>query len=149
MLCPFHYYGVAEYLCSDDDPNGIAHRLDVSKGLDAKDSKQLKYEIEQLATEKRVRYIIDKLQEYGQFNIPVTGLVFCSRQEEAHISCPSCLTSSGINKMNAPIAPLPLPARTMTAGPCPKRSETNTSASSLKANSPDVYLEVQHPLLVL
>ena len=60
------------------------HRLDVSKGLDAKDSKQLKYEIEQLATEKRVRYIIDKLQEYGQFNIPVTGLVFCSRQEEAH-----------------------------------------------------------------
>ena len=84
MLCPFHYYGVAEYLGSDDDPNGIAHRLDVSKGLDAKDSKQLKYEIEQLATEKRVRYIIDKLQEYGQFNIPVTGLVFCSRQEEAH-----------------------------------------------------------------
>ena len=24
------------------------------------------------------------MQEYGQFNIPVTGLVFCSRQEEAH-----------------------------------------------------------------
>lgn len=83
MLCPFHYYGVAEYLGSDDDPEDSSHRLDVANGLDAQDSKQLKYEIEQLATGQRVRYIVDKLQEYGQFNIPVTGLVFCSRQEEA------------------------------------------------------------------
>lgn len=84
MLCPFHYYGVAEYLGSDEDADQDMHRLDVSQGLDAKESKQLKYEIGQLATEQRVRYIIDKLQEYGQFGIPVTGLVFCSRQEEAH-----------------------------------------------------------------
>ncbi|WP_421728436.1 DUF3427 domain-containing protein [Bifidobacterium callitrichidarum] len=84
MLCPFHYYGVAEYLGSDDDPNQVAHRIDVSSGTSSTDAAQLKYEISQLATEERVRYIIDKLQEYGQFNIPVTGLVFCSRQEEAH-----------------------------------------------------------------
>lgn len=83
MLCPFHYYGVAEYLGSDDDPDRGMHRIDVSQGLTAKDSAQLKYEIEQLATEQRVRYIIDKLQEYGQAGLHVTGLVFCSRQEEA------------------------------------------------------------------
>ena len=70
MLCPFHYYGVAEYLGSDEDADQDMHRLDVSQGLDAKESKQLKYEIGQLATEQRVRYIIDKLQEYGQFGDP-------------------------------------------------------------------------------
>ncbi|QSY58783.1 DUF3427 domain-containing protein [Bifidobacterium imperatoris] len=84
MLCPFHYYGVAEYLGSDDDPDQAAHRIDVTSGTSESDNAQLKYEISQLATEQRVRYIIDKLQEYGQFNLPVTGLVFCSRQEEAH-----------------------------------------------------------------
>ncbi|NEG89144.1 DUF3427 domain-containing protein [Bifidobacterium aerophilum] len=84
MLCSFHYYGVAEYLGSDDDPNQSAHRLDIAHGLDTEQSAQLKYEIGQLATKQRVRYIIDKLQEYGQFNLPVTGLVFCSRQDEAH-----------------------------------------------------------------
>ncbi|MBT1181949.1 DUF3427 domain-containing protein [Bifidobacterium sp. CP2] len=92
MLCPFHYYGVAEYLGTQDatyqDNQGhthtVGHRLDVSQGLSGKESQQIKYEIKQLASEQRVRYIIDKLQEYGQFNLPVTGLVFCSRQEEAH-----------------------------------------------------------------
>ncbi len=86
MLCPFHYYGVAEYLGSSATIRMESPIVSMSPtGLDAKDSKQLKYEIEQLATEKRVRYIdSNKLQEYGQFNIPVTGLVFGSRQEEAH-----------------------------------------------------------------
>ena len=36
MLCPLHYYGVAEYLGSDEDPDKDMHRLDVSQGLDAK-----------------------------------------------------------------------------------------------------------------
>ena len=85
MLCPFHYYGVAEYLGSDEDPEHDQHRLRVADGTaTAEDTAQLKYEISQLATKQRVRYIIDKLQEYGQYNVPVTGLVFCSRQEEAH-----------------------------------------------------------------
>lgn len=85
MLCPFHYYGVAEYLGSDADANQESHRIQVADGTaPAEDAAQLKYEISQLATKERVRYIIDKLQEYGQYNIPVTGLVFCSRQEEAH-----------------------------------------------------------------
>ena len=94
MLCPFHYYGVTEYLGTHDteyqDNQGrthtVQHQLGVgsAEGLTADESGQLKYEIRQLASEKRVRYIIDKLQQYGQFNVPVTGLVFCSRQDEAH-----------------------------------------------------------------
>lgn len=80
MLCPFHYYGVAEYLGSDDQHG---RRIDVSNGLSADDSKQLNYEISQLATSERVRYIIDKLQQYSPYHQPITGLVFCSRQEEA------------------------------------------------------------------
>nr|WP_240945065.1 DUF3427 domain-containing protein [Bifidobacterium sp. DSM 109958] len=93
MLCPFHYYGVAEYLGTHDaeyqDDRGrthtVRHRIGVGtgEGLTADESGQLRYEIGQLATRERVRYIIGKLREYGQFNVPVTGLVFCSRQEEA------------------------------------------------------------------
>ena len=78
MLCPFHYYGVAEYIGSGDGGT-----IGVASGASAEEKRQLKYEIDQLATPERVRYIIDKLQEYGQFGLPVTGLVFCSRQEEA------------------------------------------------------------------
>ena len=81
MLCPFHYYGVAEYLGSDDGSDGS--RIDVRSGKSAKAAKQLQYEVGQLASAERVRYIIDKLNEYGQPYQPVTGLVFCSRQEEA------------------------------------------------------------------
>ncbi|RSX51678.1 DUF3427 domain-containing protein [Bifidobacterium samirii] len=91
MLCPFHYYGVAEYLGSGDgsgdaDASGASPedvRIDVRSGKSARAAKQLQYEIGQLASEERVRYIIDKLNEYGQPYQPVTGLVFCSRQEEA------------------------------------------------------------------
>ena len=97
MLCPFHYYGVAEYLGTHDatytDNQGHTHtvsqRLNVGgdsnagEGLTVEESGQLKFEMSQLASKERVRYIIGKLQEYGQFNLPVTGLVFCSRQEEA------------------------------------------------------------------
>ncbi|WP_421745028.1 DUF3427 domain-containing protein [Bifidobacterium jacchi] len=101
MLCPFHYYGVAEYLGTDrrltiNQTNAAAanaaaasaanaaNPTNATRGATAEDQRQLKYEISQLASEERVRYIIDKLQEYGQFGLPVTGLVFCSRQEEAH-----------------------------------------------------------------
>lgn len=80
MLCPFHYYGIAEYLGNDD--NGKTQRIDAN-GKKGSGGKQLAYEIAQLATEERVDYIIDKLREYGVFHVPVTGLVFCSTVEEA------------------------------------------------------------------
>ena len=93
MLCPFHYYGVAEYLGTQDaryrDDQGRLHTVDQrltvrgDERLTADERAQLTYEVARLASVDRVRYIIGKLQEYGQFGLPVTGLVFCSRQEEA------------------------------------------------------------------
>ncbi|WP_420830225.1 DUF3427 domain-containing protein [Bifidobacterium phasiani] len=72
MLCPFHYYGVAEYLGEDGT------RL-APEGGDG----QLRYEIGQLASPERVRYIIDMIQTYTPYHQQVTGLVFCSRVDEA------------------------------------------------------------------
>lgn len=85
MLCPFHYYGVAEYLGSGDDSgqNSAERQISVSQDMSAKDSSQLTYEISQLATRERVRYIIDKIQQYSPYHQQVTGLVFCSRRDEA------------------------------------------------------------------
>ena len=83
MLCPFHYYGVAEYLGSGATSGHGTHRINVSLGKSAQDASQLTYEISQLATRDRVRYIIDKIQQYSPYHQPVTGLVFCSRREEA------------------------------------------------------------------
>ena len=98
MLCPFEYHGIAEYL-GDDDVS-----IDVARdGKTADNAGQLSYEIKNLAfdddqnkqddqeaarvrrltSEDRVRYIIDKIQQYGQPRQQITGLVFCSRNEEA------------------------------------------------------------------
>ena len=73
MLCPFHYYGVAEYLGEDGT------RLTADDG----NTGQLRYEIGQLASPERVRYIIDKIQTYTPYHQQITGLVFCSRVDEA------------------------------------------------------------------
>nr|WP_236024569.1 DUF3427 domain-containing protein [Bifidobacterium pluvialisilvae] len=77
MLCPFEYHGVAEYLGDDGESIDVAH------GATTDEAGQLTYEISQLASEERVQYIIDKIQQYGQYHQQITGLVFCSRQEEA------------------------------------------------------------------
>ncbi|RSX50840.1 DUF3427 domain-containing protein [Bifidobacterium callimiconis] len=105
MLCPFEYYGVAEYLGEDGTSIDVAHG-----GKTGDDAGQLSYEIKnlafdhddngdddgdddqenpdaarirQLTSADRVRYIIDMIEKYGRYDQPVTGLVFCSRNEEA------------------------------------------------------------------
>lgn len=83
MLCPFHYYGIAEYCGSEIDADGGPARIDVSGGKSASDSGQLTYEIGRLTSPERVRYIIDKIEEYTPYHQQVTGLVFCSRVDEA------------------------------------------------------------------
>lgn len=83
MLCPFHYYGVTEYLGSSDADSSDQSLINISQDMSARDSSQLKYEIQQLATRERVRYIIDKLQQYSPYHQQITGLVFCSTREEA------------------------------------------------------------------
>ncbi len=58
---------------------GISSRLTADDG----NAGQLHYEIGQLASPERVRYIIDKIQTYTPYHQQVTGLVFCSRVDEA------------------------------------------------------------------
>lgn len=85
MLCPFHYYGVAEYLTEDEKQSPKVHRIGTADG-DASDSSSrhhLEEWLEQLSNPHRVRYIIDKIQVYGEASSTVCGLVFCSRRDEA------------------------------------------------------------------
>ena len=100
MLCPFHYYGVAEYVGTQaaeiTDMEGNV-RATVDKALRVGDewqgsaeAAQLKHEVskmttlDELTSRDRVRYIIDTLQKYPSSYPHTIGLVFCSRQEEAH-----------------------------------------------------------------
>lgn len=64
LLCPFHYYGI-----TDLNVDG--------KSIDEKSDFNL------LINEKRVDYIIEKIQEYGYSGEKVHGLIFVSRKQEA------------------------------------------------------------------
>lgn len=64
LLCPFHYYGI-----TDLNIDGIS--------IDDKSDFNL------LINEKRVDYIIEKIQEYGYSGEKVHGLIFVSRKQEA------------------------------------------------------------------
>lgn len=77
MLCPFHYYGVHEFLGDDGS------RVDSAEGISKSDKRQIQYSLEELTEPSRVRYIIRKLEQYGSYGQQVTGLVFCSRIDEA------------------------------------------------------------------
>lgn len=82
MLCPFHYYGIAEYLGAVDNDQASEGIL-LDDGLNSGNRDQLTYEIGQLTNAKRVDYIIDQLRKYTPYRQDLTGLVFCSRQDEA------------------------------------------------------------------
>lgn len=77
MLCPFHYYGVHEFLGADGT------RIDSAEGISKKYRQWMQASLEELTEPDRVRYIIRKLEQYGSYDEKVTGLVFCSRIEEA------------------------------------------------------------------
>lgn len=64
LLCPFHYYGI-----TDLNIDGIS--------IDDKSDFNL------LINEKRINYIIEKIEEYGYSGEKVHGLIFVSRKQEA------------------------------------------------------------------
>jgi len=64
MLCPFHYFGVADYARSGELLN---------------DSAKLSEEEQQ----QRVSHLIEKIEYYGHSGESVRGLIFCSRKTEA------------------------------------------------------------------
>lgn len=66
MLCPFHYYGVADVTYAD--------------GTTTTDETELRL----LITPERVEHLLTALDQYGQAGVAPQGLIFCSRKEEAH-----------------------------------------------------------------
>ena len=64
MLCPFHYFGVAEFTVD---------------GQSIEDTTEFKY----LISEERVRHILEKIKFYGYYGCRVKGLIFCSTNDEA------------------------------------------------------------------
>lgn len=65
MLCPFHYFGI-----TDIQVDG--------KTIDDKSS------FNQLVSDKRINYIIEKIDYYGHCGDKVRGLIFCGTKKEAH-----------------------------------------------------------------
>lgn len=65
MLVPFHYYGVTDV--EFDDGSTVDEQSSLS----------------QLAGAIRVDHVVDAVSTYGQAGVPVRGLMFCSRKDEA------------------------------------------------------------------
>ena len=65
ILCPFHYYGVADITFQD--------------GTTTDDATQLN----RLVSSERVDHLIRAIQRYGQAGVSPRGLIFCSRKAEA------------------------------------------------------------------
>lgn len=68
LLCPFHYFGITEFISKDNDEN-LQHDFK---------------EFNLLISDKRIDYIIEKINFYGFSGDRVKGLIFCSRIDEAH-----------------------------------------------------------------
>lgn len=82
MLCPFHYYGVGEYIKEAPDGKFMGQQVSADSMTD-KDRTEFSRWLEQLTDPNRVRYIIDKIQIYSEAGTDMRGLVFCSRRDEA------------------------------------------------------------------
>jgi superfamily II DNA or RNA helicase/HKD family nuclease len=65
MLCPFHYYGIADITFED--------------GTTTDDATQLS----RLVSSERIDHLLEAIKRYGQAGVPPRGLIFCSRREEA------------------------------------------------------------------
>jgi hypothetical protein len=65
MLCPFHYYGIADITYDD--------------GSTTTDATQLRL----LVSPERVRHLVKAIEIYGQAGDAPRGLIFCSRIDEA------------------------------------------------------------------
>lgn len=64
FLCPFHYFGVTDY---ETDQGTISETSD----------------LQELITQERIHFLLEKIRYYGCSRNHPKGLVFCSRKEEA------------------------------------------------------------------
>jgi superfamily II DNA or RNA helicase/HKD family nuclease len=65
MLAPFHYYGVTDFETENGDV--INELADLSRLVDS----------------ERVEHLIKTIEKYGHAGVPVRGLIFCSKNDEA------------------------------------------------------------------
>lgn len=66
MLCPFHYYGVEDYIYDDELISGASS-------------------LNRLVSDERVNYILQQTDYYGYSGRTLHGLIFCSRKKEAEV----------------------------------------------------------------
>lgn len=66
MLCPFHYYGVEDYVYQDELIGGATS-------------------LNWLVSDERVNYILQRMDYYGYSGRTLHGLIFCSRKKESKI----------------------------------------------------------------
>lgn len=99
MLCPFHYYGIAD--------------VTLSSGQTLRGDAELKV----LISPERVSHLIKAIEVYGQASVPPRGLIFCSGREEAR------LLSDALNQKTLRGRPLRTAALT-GADPIPVREQT-------------------------
>ena len=69
LLCPFHYFGITDLEVIDD---GVASALE--------DTAQFRY----LTSDERVANVMKRANYFGYSGERVKGLIFCSRNKEAH-----------------------------------------------------------------
>lgn len=69
FLCPFHYFGITDAFVNDE-------KLEAEKWQNA---------LAVLADEKRVDFVLEKIQFYGYSGRRGKGLVFCGRNQEAKV----------------------------------------------------------------
>ena len=67
MLCPFHYYGISDIVFDDESTTSDATPLLL------------------LISPERVGHLIRAMELYGQAGLAPSGLIFCSRREEARM----------------------------------------------------------------
>jgi superfamily II DNA or RNA helicase/HKD family nuclease len=65
MLCPFHYYGIADITYEDDTTTTDVTQLRL------------------LVAPERVKHLVGAMDVYGQAGVAPRGLIFCSRKDEA------------------------------------------------------------------
>ncbi|MCI6797511.1 MAG: DUF3427 domain-containing protein [Succinatimonas sp.] len=79
LLCPFHYFGITDIVIEHDGEYFLESVESSTQQVTCQALKGVKA----LASEKRVRYILEKAAYYGYSGKRIKGLVFCSSNEES------------------------------------------------------------------
>ncbi|XVG99269.1 DUF3427 domain-containing protein [Eubacteriales bacterium KG127] len=91
LLCPFHYFGIADIEACEEENSNIAENGSYSIAAEEKQTYYVNKKDKDLDVfryvepEKKAEYIIENAEYFGHSGDRVKGLVFCSRKEEAKV----------------------------------------------------------------